>query len=92
MSRLRKGEIVGRALSGLRLNADDLVSIKLTQRGAVMTLRHVWPEGTDGRVTVAVHHAINARGAILATAIGRPVEAYAKEGWQWGAWEPWDSP
>ena len=89
MSGLRKGQIVGLALAGIRLNADDLVSIKITPRGAVMTLRHVWPEGIDGRISDAVHKAINARGAILATAIGRPVEAYAREGWQWGAWEPW---
>jgi hypothetical protein len=75
-----KTEIEGRAISGQRLQGQDVA--RLSRDRKIMRLRHVWPEGTDGRVWAGVRRAFMAWAHEIADQTGKPVEIYAKEGFR----------
>ena len=78
--RMTKREIenVGRAGGGARLDGADVATVNY-KRGTV-TLRHVWPDGTDARVWSAVSAAAWALAKQTAKALNKPVEIYSKHG------------
>lgn len=75
---MTKREIENCGIAGTRLDGSDVASLSRDMR--VMTLRHRWPEGTDGRVLSVVRSAFMRGAKEIAKTTGKSVEVYAKEG------------
>jgi hypothetical protein len=75
---MNKREIEAQALSGLPLRAHDVVRVSRDRRS--VTLRHVWPESTDGRVWDGVRRCAIAHADRIVQVTGRSVEVYASNG------------
>jgi len=66
---------------GKKLVGPDVASMVRSKRGRVITMRHVWQDSDDGRVSVAVWNAAREWAKQTADANNHHVEVYAKKGY-----------
>ena len=73
-----KQRIEDRAIAGLPVNPHAVAAVSRNRRG--ITLRHVWPEGTDARIWDGVRRAYLRLAKDLANSSKRLIEVYSKHG------------
>lgn len=78
MTHLSKKAIEDRAISGLRVNGEDVASVN--RKYGSLTLRHVWPDNIDARVWDGVRKAYVRLARDLANLSSKRVDVYSKHG------------
>ena len=79
MRRQRKADVYSAAVSGGRLDGGDVVAVARDR--SYVTYRHSWTESVDERAWDALRRAAMRVAEDVATATGKPVTIYAREGW-----------
>lgn len=77
---------------GQKLVGSDVAKLDRAYKGCVMTMRHVWQDNDDGRVSVAVWSAAMRWAKEIANANNHPVELYAKSGYMLADVQPGEDP
>lgn len=76
----KKQDIRDRAISGLMIDARDLVRVSRRSKG-VLTLRHVWRDDEDGRVLNALRSTWRRAARVILSSGNVPsVEVYSAHG------------